>query len=170
MQPTIRKLLTTLDEEAACYRNMKTLLADEEKAISLSEKDRFDRVQMKKDMLVGLLQRHEETRNGLVAQLTDTFAAGGKTMTVRQLAQFVDSPHDQELLSRADRLRSIISDVQEKNSRNRLLINQYLGLIKGSLKLLINLIEDTSVYQKPGTRQPAAGYQSGGGRVIRGTV
>lgn len=170
MLPTIKKLLTTLDEEAACYRNMKTLLGDEEKAISLSEKDRFDRVQMKKDMLVCVLQQHEETRKGLVAQLTDALAAGGKTMTVRQLAQFVDAPYDQDLLSRADQLRSIISDVQKKNSRNRLLINHYLGLIKGSLKLLTGLIEDTSVYQKPGTRQVAAGYQSGGGRVICGTV
>ena len=91
-------------------------------------------------------------------------------MTVRQLAQFVGSPYDQELLSRADLLRSIISDVQEKNSRNRLLINHYLGLIKGSAKLLTGLIEDTSVYQKPGIHRPAAGYQSGGGRVICGTV
>jgi flagellar biosynthesis/type III secretory pathway chaperone len=170
MQPTITKLLTILDEETACYRDMKTLLADEEKAISLSEKDRFDQVQMEKEMLVCRLLQFEETRKGLVAQLADTYAVGRKTMTVSQLAHVVDSPSDQELLSRADRLRSIMRDVQEKNSRNRLLINHYLKLIKGSLKLLTHLIEDTSVYQKPGAHRPSGGYPIGGGRVICGTV
>jgi len=170
MQATIRKLLTTLDEEADSYRDMNTVLADEEKSISLSNKDRFDQVQLEKDHLVHVLQPLEEKRKQLVDQLSDKYAAGGKRMSVSRLAQYVQPPYDQQLLSRADVLRSIIGEVQEKNRRNRMLINHHLELIKGSLKLLTNLIEDNSVYQKPGTHQPAAGYPRGGGRVICGTV
>ena len=106
----------------------------------------------------------------LIGQLSEAYLTNGKSITISQLAHFVEQPIRRRLLDRASCLRSIIGDVHEKNRHNQLMINQYLDLIKGSLKLLTNLIEDSSVYQKPGTHQPSVGYQTGGGRFICGSV
>ena len=170
MNAKISELLAILDGEAACYRDMKSVLVDEKTSISLSKKEWFDQVQYKKESLVVKLQQLEAKRKTLVAQLSKAYATDGKPMRVSQLAQFIKPPTNEKLLACASRLRSIIGDVQEKNRHNQLLINQYLDLIKGSLGLLTNLIDDNSVYQKPGTHQPAVGYRAGGGRIICGTV
>ena len=170
MNVKILELLTLLDEETACYQSMQRVMVDEETSISLSRKEPFDRVQYEKESLVVNLQQLEEKRKTLVGQLSEAYATDGKLMTVRQLAGFVKPPVREKLMSRANRLQSIIDDVRDKNRRNQLLISHNLKLIKGSLKLLTNLIEDSSVYQKPGTRQSAVGYPSAGGRYICGTV
>jgi flagellar biosynthesis/type III secretory pathway chaperone len=170
MNVKIVELLDVLDEEAACYRNMQRVLTDEEASISLSRKERFDQVQYEKELLVAKLQRLEEKRKMLVGRLSEAYQTDDNAMTISQLAHVVKAPTRHHLLACASRLRSIIGDVHEKNRHNQLMINQYLDLINGSLKLLTNLIEDNSVYQKPGTHQTSVGYQAGGGRFICGTV
>ncbi|MCB2147982.1 MAG: flagellar protein FlgN [Deltaproteobacteria bacterium] len=170
MNVKIIELLTLLDEETACYQSMQNVLIDEETSISLSRKEPFDRVQYEKESLVVKLQQLEEKRKTLVDQLSGAYATDGESMTVTQLAGSVKPPTSEKLMSRASRLRSIIEDVREKNRRNQLLINQNLDLVKGSLKLLTNLIIDSPVYQKPGTHQSSVGYQAPGGRFICGTV
>ena len=170
MNVKIIELMDILDEEAACYRDMQRVLTDEQTSISFSQKERFDQVQHKKEMLVVKLQQLEEKRKTLVGQLSEAYATDGKSITVSQLAHVVKPPARARLLARARGLRSIIGDVREKNRHNQLMLNQSLDLIKGSLKLLTRLIEDSSVYQKPGTHQSAVGYQIGGGRLIRGTA
>ncbi|MEE4112166.1 MAG: flagellar protein FlgN [Desulfobacteraceae bacterium] len=170
MNVKIIELLDILDEEAACYLEMQRVLDDEERSISLSGRERFDRVQHDKERLVAELQRHEEKRRMLVGRLSEAYRTDGIAMTISQLAQVIKPPSRQHLLDRANRLRSIIGDVHEKNRRNQLMINHHLDLINGSLKLLTHLIEDSSVYQKPGTHQPSVGYPTGGGRFICGSV
>jgi flagellar biosynthesis/type III secretory pathway chaperone len=166
----IIELMDILDEEATCYRDMQRVLTEEQASISFSRKERFDQVQYEKESLVVKLQQLEEKRKTLVGQLSEAYATDGRSMTVSQLAHFVEPPTGEKLLARAGCLRLIIGDVHDKNRRNQLMINQYLDLIKGSLKLLTSLIEDNSVYQKPGTHQSAVGYQNGGGRFICGTA
>ncbi len=170
MNVKINELLDILDEEAACYQEMQRVLTDEERSISFSRKERFDQVQHEKELLVVELQRHEEKREMLVGRLSEAYRTGCDAMTISQLAHVVEPPARQHLLDRANRLRSIIGDVHEKNRHNQLMINQYLDLINGSLKLLTHLIEDSSVYQKPGTHQPSVGYPTGGGRFICGSA
>ena len=170
MNVKMNGLLDLLDEETACYQKMQRVLTDEESSMSLTRKERFVQVKHEKELLVAKLQRLEENRKMLVARLSEAYRTDGSAMTLSQLAQVVDPPTRQHLLDRAGRLRSIIGDVHGKNRRNQLMINQYLELIDGSLKLLTHLIEDNSVYPKPGTRQPSLGYPTGGGRFICGSV
>lgn len=162
----IIELIDLLDEETACYRDMQRVLIEEHASISLTGKQRFDSVQHAKESLVVKLQQLEEQRKTLVRQLSADYATDGRSMTVTQLAQWVQSPVREELLVRASRLRAIIGDVRDKNRHNQRMINQYLDLINGSLNLLARLFEDSSVYQKPGTQQSAGGYPNGGGRLI----
>jgi flagellar biosynthesis/type III secretory pathway chaperone len=170
MNVTINDLLDLLDEEAACYREMQRILADEETSMSLSGKGRFDQVRDEKEFLVARLKRLEEKRKALVGQLSETYPTDGQSMTISRLAQFVRQPARQHLLDRASRLRSLIGDVHEKNRRNQQMIDHYLDLIKGSLTLLTRLMEGSPVYRKPGSHHSPAGYQAGGGRVICGSI
>jgi flagellar biosynthesis/type III secretory pathway chaperone len=170
MNAKIIDMIDILDDETACYREMQRILIDEANSISLSKKGCFDQVQNEKQSLVAKLQQLEGVRKRLVGRLSEAYATDSQPMTVSRLASFTEPPIREKLLARAGCLRTIIGDVHEKNRRNQLMINQYLGLIKGSLKLLTHLIEDSSVYQKPGTQQSAVGYPRGGGRFICGSV
>ena len=170
MNVKIRKLMAILDAETACYREMQRVLTEEQTSISFSSNERFDDVQSEKESLVVDLKKLEEKRKTLVGQLSAGYATEGQSMTISQLAHFVEPPIRSKLLARAGVLRSIIGDVQAKNRHNQRMINQSLDLIKGSLKLLTRLMEDSAVYQKPGTHKSAVGYQIGGGRLIRGTA
>jgi flagellar biosynthesis/type III secretory pathway chaperone len=170
MDAKIIELLAVLDDETACYRDMRRVLDDEDALISLSRRDPFDQVQCEKESLVVKLRQFEKKRSLLVDQLSDACGSDGNAMTVSHLARCVHPPYDEKLVARAHRLRSIIGDVHEKNRRNQLLINQCLDLIRGASRLLTHLQEDNSVYPKPGTHAPAVGYRRSGGRFIRGTV
>lgn len=170
MQSQFEALLEILESETACYQEMQTILVEEEGSISLSLKTNFEHLQSQKENLVDTLQAIESRRTRLVEHLSARFASQGESVTVRQLARFAGPTCKRKLLKRADQLRAIIDDVQIKNRRNQRLINQHLGLVKGSLKLLSQMLEGSPVYRKPGTRNGSLGFQSGGGRFVRGSA
>ena len=170
MKPDIDELLDILEKETDCYRKMQTVLADEEQSIGLTGRDRFDRVQQEKEALVARIGKLEIRRRQIVEHLTHAFPEHAGPVTVTRLAGELDPPDNRTLLDLARRLRSLIEDVQAKNSRNQQLIDQYLRLVKGSLRLLSNLMDSGPIYRKPGSRQPVTGCRPGAGRFIRGSV
>ncbi len=170
MRTTIVQLISTLEAETDCYRHMNQLLDDELDAITLSAKDRFERLQQEKEALVTNLQNLEDKRKHLVDGLNADRSAGNRPQTVSQLAKTAQAPYDRQLLACTKRLRPLIGEVRRKNTRNQKLINQNLDLINSALSLLSDLIDGSPVYQKPGIHQPTLGFRSGGGRFVRGSV
>ena len=170
MKPNIDELLDVLKKEADCYRKMQRVLADEENAIGLTGRGRFERVQQEKEALVVRIGKLEGFRRQLVDQLTPSWMDSEKPITVSNLAGMLDPPDNQKLLDSAKSLRVLIGDVQAQNRRNQQLIDQYLSLVKGSLRLLTNLMDSGPTYRKPGSRQPVGGRRPGAGRLIRGSV
>ena len=170
MQTQFEALLEILKAETACYREMQNILVEEEASISLALKTNFENLQIQKETLVDSLQGFESRRKRCVDQLSARYASQGEAVTVRQLARFADPVCRRRLLESADRLRAVLGDVQTKNRRNQRMINQNLGLVKGSLRLLSQMIEGSPVYRKPGTSHGAIGFQRGGGRFVRGSA
>lgn len=170
MRMKIDKLLRVLDEETDCYRDMKTVLIDEQASLSFLRKESFEQVQKKKEGLMVNLQQHEKTRQQLVDRLTETYPVDPSALTVSNLARLLPGSDGVRLRSRADRLRSCMEEVQSINKKNQQLICYHRDLTNGALKLLAGLMDDDSVYRKPGWGHPAGGYCSGGGRIFCGTV
>jgi len=170
MKPKIDELLDILEKETDCYREMQTVLADEVRSIGLTGRDRFERVQDRKETLVGKIRKLERFRRQVVDRLAPCRQKPGKVVTVSELAGMLEPPDNQKLRVQAARLRALIGDVQTQNKRNQLLIDQNLSLVKGSLRLLTNLMDSSPTYQKPGARQPVSGCRPGTGRFIRGSV
>lgn len=163
------RLVNILDDEAACYRRLEAVLADEETAMSLSGKNRFDGIQRDKQALVTKIQQVENARQRLVDRLADDLGMTQSPVTVGDLAPYLSASEGNDLLSSAERLRSVLFDVRVKNERNQQLIGQYQTLINGSLKLLTGLMDDPPVYRKPGSSAQPSGYRSGCGRIFCGT-
>ena len=170
MKSKMDELLDILEKETDCYRRMQTVLADEERAIGLTGRDRFERVQLEKEALVARIGKLEGLRRRLVDQLAPCGMDSERPITVSELAGMLGPSDNQKLLDSSKHLRLLIRDVQARNRRNQLLIDQYLNLVKGSLRLLTDLIDSSPTYQKPGARQPLAGRRPGAGRFIRGNV
>lgn len=170
MIANLEALLAILDKETACYRELKTVLDDEADSISLMPKDRFSGIQNAKESLVVRLQHLEKERLHLVDEVGRALTPLDPPKTVSQLVRLVKSPYDSRLQTGATQLRTIMGAVQSQNQHNRLLINQYLGLIEGSIKLLSDLIDESPIYHRPGTQPSSIGFQAGGGRILRGTV
>ncbi len=170
MNKKILKLLAILDEEVACCKDMKTILADEEESISLSGKERFHQVQLEKEALVAKIKQSEKKRQHLVNQLAEIYQVVEPIVTVSKLSQYLPAPYNEKLLLRAEQLRSHLGEVQLKNKHNQQLLRHYLDLIQGSLKLLTHMIDNNSIYRKPGSDHPSTGYRSTGGRIFCGNV
>jgi flagellar biosynthesis/type III secretory pathway chaperone len=162
--------MTLLDDEAACYRQMQEVLAAEKESVSFSKRERFDQVEQAKELLVARIQAYEKQRTDLVDQLAVAYRVDVPLVTVRLLAQYLTAADGENLLARADRLRSLVADVQAKNRHNQHLIRLYLKLIKGSLNLLMPTTDDQAVYARPGSARPTVGYRSGGGQLFCGSV
>ncbi len=169
MEAKLKHLLVLLDEETACYRSMQRVLNEEEAAMSLREKARFERVQLEKEALVNQIQDHESRRKTLVNAVAAAYQVDPATATVSRLARSLSPPDDEQLQSRARRLRSCIAAVRSKNNQNRLIICHYLELVNGALKLLTHQIDDHAVYRHPKAALSSAGYARGGGRIFCGS-
>jgi flagellar biosynthesis/type III secretory pathway chaperone len=165
MHQNLTQLLSTLDDEADAYREMRTILNRERAMASLSDRDRFIRVSQDKEALVQTLQQMESRRKSLVESLAAGYQIHQRPMTITLLARFVDAPYGDQLLARARNLKVLIKTVQAENNANSQLFSHYLDLIHGSLKLLNDLIYGQPVYNKPGTGKHASGYDA-----CRGTV
>jgi len=170
MKPKMDELLDILEKETGCYRKMQTVLADEEEAIGLTGRDRFERVQLEKETLVARIGKLEGLRRRLADQLAPSRMESKQPITVSELAGMLGPPDNQRLLDSAKNLRSLIGVVQAKNRRNQVLMDQYLSLVSGSLRLLTNLMDSNPTYTKPGVRQPVTGRRPGAGRFIRGSA
>jgi flagellar biosynthesis/type III secretory pathway chaperone len=166
----IEELLAILDQEKQCYRSMQAVLEDEAASLGLTDRERFDQIQGKKEALVEAIKQLEEKRRQLVDRLTQTCTDRQDAITVRQLAAFFDPPYKGKLISSANELRSLMRGVQNKNGENQSLVRQYLKLINGSLKMLTNIFDGSPVYCKSGEQPSASARSTGAGRVIRGTV
>ena len=168
------QLLATIDDEAKCYQEMKSVLADEQASLSLGRNERFDRVQLRKEALMAELQRHEKKRKELIDCLAEAHLPDGSkptaSLTISNLARHLPASEKEDLLSRADRLRSCLLEVQSINKNNQQLIRHYRDLAGSALRLLAGLMDDDSIYQKPGSAYPGLGYGRNGGRIISGAA
>ncbi len=169
MDAMVKRLLTVLDEETVCYRKLQTVLIEEETAMSLRERAPFERVQVEKEALLNQIQDHEARRKTVVNTLASAYRIDPATASVSRLAPLLPAPDDEQLQSRAQRLRSCIAAVRSKNNHNRLLICRYLELVNGALKLLNRQIDDQAVYRHPAAASPSVGYARGGGRIFCGS-
>lgn len=174
MDRKVINLLDVMDDEAKCYQEMKSVLADEQASLSLERNERFDQIQLQKEALMAELQRHEKKRKGLVDRLAEAYLPDGSNptviLTISNLARHLPASDKADLLSRADRLRSCMLEVQSINKNNQQLIRHYRDLAGSALKLLAGLMDDDPVYQKPGSAYPGLGYGRNGGRIISGAA
>lgn len=169
MQRLVAELMAVLRTEASRYADLQRILDQEAAAMGMSRRAIFEGVQKEKEAVVAGLQAFEKKRIDLVVRIAAAGSIADRPMTVRRLAAHLGEPMRTDLLAAAQRLRSIIGDVQRQHEHNRRMLSHYVDLIKESLKLLMETVDPCVVYQGPGGHA-GGGLHARGGRVLRGTV
>ena len=170
MNAGIDELILILNEQIACYQEMKTVLQDEARAIPVSNRQGLDRTRSRKEGLVTRIKRLERKREESVRQLASAYGIDASMVKVSDLAAVFPPPYDRKLRSCADRLRALIEEVRLKNGTNRKMLQYYMKWVNSAMNLLTDLFDEHPVYQKPGIRLENSGYRSKSGRIIRGSV
>jgi len=170
MNAAIEKLILILNEEIECYREMKTVLQDENRAIPLSHRQGLDRARSQKEKAVARIQRLERKREASVRQVAEACRIEASIVKASDLADYLPAPRGRELRTCADRLRQLIEEVREQNDANRKLLQYYLKWVDNALNLLTGIFDEAPVYRKSGLRLESNGYRSNSGRFIRGSI
>jgi len=170
MNKNIPRLLSTMDEEIDAYRKMQVILSDEKDAATLSDRERLLMVGRKKQAAVERLAGIEAQRRQIVDTIRRKVGVDDHPVTIRRLCPHLDANSASLLKARAKTLKALMETVQKANHANAQLINHYLGLIHGALKMLNETVYGRFVYHRPGSLPRTHGYAGGCGNVFCGDI
>jgi len=166
MDSLLTKLLGLLEEETGLYRSLLFLLQEEKRAVSASALEDLTDAGKEKENQILKIRILEEQRVRMIEGLADRMGRSFRDLTLSRLIRTVDEPFATRLTDCRSNLISLVQSIRELNESNGAQIEHSLGLVRGSLALLNNIIPSNPVYHRTGTLQGCG--QSG--RLLSGEV
>lgn len=150
---TLEQLIELLKQENGLYRSMQVVIDQEKETAVRSDLNALNETGIKKNRILVELQKKEEDRQHLVAELAEPLGYAVKALTLSKISQLVDEPFAEKLrLVRQDFL-SVVSQLQAANERNKQIFEHSLELLRGSYNLFNELLTHHTVYYRTGNFQ-----------------
>jgi flagellar biosynthesis/type III secretory pathway chaperone len=166
MDSLLTKLIGLLEEETGLYRSLLFLLQEEKRAFSASALEDLTDAGKEKENQILKIRILEEQRVRMIEGLADRMGRSFRDLTLSRLIRMVDEPFAARLTDCRSNLISLVQSIRELNESNGAQIEHSLGLVRGSLALLNNIIPSNPVYHRTGTLQ-GCGHS---GRLLSGEV
>lgn len=157
-------LLEILSEQLKLHHQLFILTQKEKTAITGFKSGMLDDVISEKNYLVQMLKEIEHRRMSLMAEIGDNLMIAPKQLTLRRLAELVDSETAKELLSLREKLLDVMIKLQNENNNNKQLMTHFISLVDHSIKMLGSVLSHDSTYVCTG--QYAT--EQGGGVILSG--
>ena len=150
---TLAQLIGLLKQETNLYRSMQIVIDQEKETAVRSDLNALNETGIKKKKILAELQKKEEKRHQLVADLAEQLGYAVQVLTLSKISQLVDEPFAENLrLVRQDFL-SVVSQLQAANERNKQIFKHSLELLRGSYNLFNELLTPHTVYYRTGNFQ-----------------
>jgi hypothetical protein len=159
------QLLSVMEQEAVLYQALLENLAEETRRLVSNDAKGVLEVSRRKDTIALQIRSLEESRLLIVEKLSRDLPSGAEPPTIAALSGRAAEPLRGALLEVRDRLKTIVENVEAMNSRNRVLAENSLRLLHGSVEALRDQLRPapaTAGYG-PSRRGPSQGR--GGGIV-----
>ena len=150
MEDLLHDLVALLSQEAAEYRQLLTLLEDEERALLAGESGRVAELTKRKETLALELKVLEEARATLMSRLAAELAVPVESVTLTGLLDLAPASVVPSLRELRDELSDLTRRLFETNRRNGFLLERSLAHVRGALALLTSLVTQQPTYEPTG--------------------
>lgn len=150
MEDLLHDLVALLSQEAAEYRQLLTLLEDEERALLAGESGRVVELTKRKETLALELKVLEEARATLMGRLAAELAVPVESVTLTGLLDLAPADEVPSLRELRDELSDLTRRLFETNRRNGFLLERSLAHVRGALALLTSLVTQQPTYEPTG--------------------
>jgi len=148
-------LISLLDAETEHYQNLLACTRDEKRAIVNLDFDQLTEIGRQKEAVTLKLRRLSEHRSAAVKELSAGLAMPPDDLTLGRLSEEAPFPYRQELLRCRSVLRNLLELLIDENASVKQLVRHGLALVRGSYRLIAQMLDDSPVYQCSGNLQPA---------------
>ncbi len=153
MNSTLEPLIGLLKQEIGLYRSMQVIIDQEKEAAVRSDLNALNETGLEKEKILVELQKKEEQRLQLVADLADKLGYAVQDLTLSRISQLVDEPFAGRLRRVSQDFLSVLAQLQAANLRNKHIFEHSSELLRGSFNLLNELLGPNTVYYRTGTIQ-----------------
>lgn len=150
MEDLLHDLVALLSQEAAEYRQLLTLLEDEERALLAGESGRVVELTKRKETLALEIKVLEEARATLMGRLAAELTVPVESVTLTGLLDLAPADEVPSLRELRDELSDLTRRLFETNRRNGFLLERSLAHVRGALALLTSLVTQQPTYEPTG--------------------
>ena len=165
-QSYLDSLISILSEELEVHRQLLSLTQQERAVLSESKATALNDVISEKKYIVELLKEVERRRISLMAELGRIFKIVPKELTLRRLAELVDSETAKKLRFLREELMNVIMHLQKENDTNQQLMIHFISLVDSSIRMLNSVLYHEPTYANTGRYA----MERGGGSILSGKI
>ena len=130
MKPLIEELIRILKKEFRLFEDLHAIIIDEKEAFEHLETESIMKNANQKETLALKIKALEESRIALLKRIGDFMKTDDvQNLTVSKIAQSIDEPTRETLLSIAKNLKKTAKEIKKLNSKNKMIAEYTLGFI-----------------------------------------
>ena len=134
-----RELIAIMSEQEQLCARLLELSRAEREAILEGRVDLIEGVTREKAGLIAEMERHEQRRRSIAAEIARELGLAGET-SLRSLAAQVGGPEGEELMEIRDRVATAATRLREANEGNLRLMSRSLDAVRDSLRELRRVV------------------------------
>lgn len=150
MNELLDKFIDLLESETGLYQSLLSVLKKEKHAVIGSNLKALNKAGKEKETLLHEIRILEEQRKHMMKKLAEFIGYPSQNLTLSNLLKFLEEPYSLRLKVSYLTLLKLTQTIKKVNHSNEALLRHSLGIVKGSLILLNNIITATPVYYRTG--------------------
>ena len=151
LYPLYDLLISVLRKEIGVCRELHTSLMHEKKILAGSSADELHEGNAGKEACILKAGMLEDARTQLIGKIATTLGLDGREVRLSALLSHGDAGRKKELKECRSVLRSLLTDINELNEGNKMLLDASLSHVQKSIGFLGQLIYPGSTYLNTGT-------------------
>ncbi len=155
MNRAVNDLAGVLEKQIANYRELKTLVLEERKAIVVNDLKKLAEVTARIQSLVSANNQLEMGRVSLVKRLAEVLKLSAPKPNLAHIANHLEKPLADRLLSLRRQALEAISEMQRQNKINSEMLKYCANLMDSVLKQLVEPEPRQAVYGRTGEKRKA---------------
>lgn len=136
MQRELDRLIEILSRELKCYTELLQLLAEEKELISSDKPGKLEELVKRGETIVLELRALGEARQLLMRKIAQMKGLASPQPTLTQLLNLLDEPYSSTLSNYIERIKSLLSEIEELNVGNSYLTSKMVEFVDGVLRML----------------------------------
>ncbi|HHV29563.1 flagellar protein FlgN [Acetivibrio mesophilus] len=146
----INDLMDVLLQESKIYEDILEISKNKTDVIVKGKVNELENITNLEQSLIFKIGKLEESRESLVAEISDAIGVNPSEMTVSELEKHVDKKQADRLKEHKEYLSSIIGEIKNINEINSKLIKNSIDFIDFSINILSSISAEGNNYSKAG--------------------